>query len=234
MLDGGGKAPEIQTIENQDTNMLEGERRSHKITVSLRSPYMVRQINVAQFLTAIKKVYQEWIMQNPNADKSGATMLMRLELLSLKDHAYVTASVIDVWSIILNDLERFRDPNSISSFFATTYPCSYTEVDPQGDDEVRLESFKGRLHHELQRVAHIKLPVLDLVVSTDQKYGKLPFDLKNMVMNYLKSESLEAKSDRFKSVKPTRIKMTWRDNENKEDCGAYVMRHMETFMGTLA
>nr|GMC60180.1 uncharacterized protein LOC109155335 [Ipomoea batatas] len=124
-----------------------------------------------------EKVYQEWIMQNPNADKFGATMLMRLELLSLKDHVYVTASVIDVWSIILNDLERFRDPNSPSRFFVTTYPCSYTVVDPQGDDEVRLESFKGRLHHELQRVAHIKLSVLDLAVSTDQKYGKVPSDL---------------------------------------------------------
>nr|GMD19201.1 hypothetical protein DM860_018298 [Ipomoea batatas] len=100
------------------------------------------KINVAQFLTATEKVFQEWIMHNPNADnekyvfRSRATMLMRLELLSLKEHAYVSASVIDVWSIILNDLERFRDPNSPSRFFATTYPCSYTVVDPQGDDEV--------------------------------------------------------------------------------------------------
>nr|GMC80165.1 uncharacterized protein LOC109159180 [Ipomoea batatas] len=52
-------------------------------------------------------------------------------------------------------------------------------------------------------------------------------------MEYLKSEGLEAKSNRFKLVKPTRIKMAWRDNES-EDCGVYVMCHMETFMGFLA
>nr|GME07165.1 putative ulp1 protease family, C-terminal catalytic domain-containing protein [Ipomoea batatas] len=126
---------------------------------------------------------------------------------------------------------------------------SYTVVDPRGDDEARLEQFKENLHHELQPVAHVKLPALDLmffpmitsehsyvicfniknqridvidnsskVVSSDQKYGKVPSDFKYMVMEYLKSESLEAKSNRFKSVKPTRIKITWRDNENKEDC----------------
>nr|GMC63246.1 hypothetical protein Iba_chr02cCG11530 [Ipomoea batatas] len=59
VVDDGDKAPEIQKVENQDTNLLEGERRSRKITVTLRSPYMVRQINVAQFLTATEKVFQE-------------------------------------------------------------------------------------------------------------------------------------------------------------------------------
>nr|GMC56670.1 zinc finger BED domain-containing protein RICESLEEPER 2-like [Ipomoea batatas] len=38
----------------------------------------------------------------------------------------------------------------------------------------------------------------------------------------------------IQAVKPTRIKMAWRDNKNKEDCGVYVMRHMDTFMGSLA
>nr|GMD50356.1 putative ulp1 protease family, C-terminal catalytic domain-containing protein [Ipomoea batatas] len=71
-------------------------------------------------------------------------------------------------------------------------------------------------------------------VSNDQKYGKVSANLKNMVINYLKSEGLDAKFDRFKSVKPTRIKMSWRHNENKENCGVYVMRHMKTFMGSLA
>nr|GMD74642.1 uncharacterized protein LOC109162486 [Ipomoea batatas] len=137
---------------------------------------------------------------------------------------------------------------------------TYTVVDPRGDDAARLERFKETLHHELQLVAHVKLPALDLMffpmiasehsyvicfsiknqridiidnsskaVSNEQKYGK-----KYMVMEHLKSEGLEAKSNRFKSVKPTRIKMAWRDNENKEDCGVYVMRQMETFMGSLA
>nr|GMD06457.1 hypothetical protein DM860_018298 [Ipomoea batatas]GMD25406.1 hypothetical protein DM860_018298 [Ipomoea batatas] len=92
--------PEIQMVEKQEV-----ERRSRKITVPLRSPYLVRQINVGQFLTATEKVYQDWLMQNPNANieeyvfKSGDTMLMRMELLSLKGHAYVTASVLDSYTM---------------------------------------------------------------------------------------------------------------------------------------
>nr|GMD55791.1 uncharacterized protein LOC108225702 [Ipomoea batatas] len=238
IVDDYGKELEIQMVEKQEV-----ERRIRKITVPLRSPYMVRQINVGQFLTATEKVYQYWIMQNPNADMeyvfiSGATMLMRMELLSLKGHAYVTASVLDVWLIILNDLERFKDPNSSTRCFGTTYPCTYTVVDPRGDDADRLERFKENLHHEFQRVPHIKLPALDLMffpmiasehsyvicfniknqridiidnssksVTNDLKYGSVPSDLKYLVMEYLKSKGLEAKSNRFKSVKPTRIKM---------------------------
>nr|GMC46609.1 hypothetical protein DM860_007366 [Ipomoea batatas] len=164
IVDDSGKEAEIQMVEKQEV-----ERRSRKITVPLRSPYLVRQINVNQFLTATEKVYQDWLMQNPNANieeyvfKSWDTMLMRMKLLSLKGHAYVTASVLDVWSIILNDLERFKDPSSPTRFFATTYPCSYTVGDPQVDDAGRLKRFKENLQIEFQRVPHIKLSALDLL-----------------------------------------------------------------------
>nr|GMD03994.1 hypothetical protein Iba_chr06aCG14200 [Ipomoea batatas] len=63
IADDSSKEPEIQMVEKQEV-----ERRSRKITVPLRSPYLVRQINVGQFLTATEKVYQDWLMQNPNAD----------------------------------------------------------------------------------------------------------------------------------------------------------------------
>nr|GLL16895.1 hypothetical protein DM860_011184 [Ipomoea trifida] len=63
IVDDSGKEAEIQMVEKQEV-----ERRSRKITVPLRSPYLVRQINVNQFLTATEKVYQDWLMQNPNAN----------------------------------------------------------------------------------------------------------------------------------------------------------------------
>jgi len=30
---------------------------------------------------------------------------------------------------------------------------------------------------------------------------------------------------------PTRLRMSWRDNNNKVDYGVFAMRHMETYMG---
>nr|GMD78710.1 hypothetical protein DM860_011184 [Ipomoea batatas] len=52
IVDDSGKELEIQIVEKQEV-----ERRSRKITIPLRSPYLVRQINVGQFLTATEKVY---------------------------------------------------------------------------------------------------------------------------------------------------------------------------------
>nr|GMD78369.1 hypothetical protein DM860_017426 [Ipomoea batatas] len=54
IVDDSGKELEIQIVEKQEV-----ERRSRKITIPLRSPYLVRQINVGQFLTTTEKVYQD-------------------------------------------------------------------------------------------------------------------------------------------------------------------------------
>nr|GMD93371.1 zinc finger BED domain-containing protein DAYSLEEPER-like [Ipomoea batatas] len=123
------------------------------------------QINVAQQLTATEKVFQGWIMQNPNADndeyvfRSGETLLMRLEMPSLKQHAYVTASVTDVWSIILNGLERFRDPISPSRFFATAFPCN-ERIDIIDDSfaVVTNDAKYGKVHADLPLRDCVSLP----------------------------------------------------------------------------
>nr|GMD66265.1 hypothetical protein DM860_003580 [Ipomoea batatas] len=108
------------------------------------------------------------------------------------------------------------------------------------DSSPDLQRAVNRREHSYVIFFNIKSYRIDIIdnssksVTNDLKYGSVPSDLKYMVMEYLKSEGLEVKSNRFNTVKPTRIKMSWRDNENKEDCGVYVMRHMETFMGSLA
>nr|GLL26448.1 uncharacterized protein LOC109168900 [Ipomoea trifida]GLL46304.1 uncharacterized protein LOC109168900 [Ipomoea trifida] len=32
-------------------------------------------------------------------------------------------------------------------------------------------------------------------------------------------------------MKPRRLRMSWRDKKNTIDCGVFVMRHMETYVG---
>ena len=50
-----------------------------------------------------------------------------------------------------------------------------------------------------------------------------------LIQNGLESKASPFKS--FKKVKPERLALPWRDDKNKVDCGVYLMRHMETYMG---
>nr|GLL21271.1 uncharacterized protein LOC109154218 [Ipomoea trifida] len=70
-------------------------------------------------------------------------------------------------------------------------------------------------------------------MTNEAKYGQVPDELKKMFMKYLKAKGLEAKSNRFKAINHARLKMKsiTRDSKNKEDCGVFVMRHIETYMG---
>ena len=42
---------------------------------------------------------------------------------------------------------------------------------------------------------------------------------------------LLTKAAALKNLKPHRLAMHWRNSKNKKDCGVYVMRHMECYIG---
>lgn len=52
-----------------------------------------------------------------------------------------------------------------------------------------------------------------------------------MFATYLESKSLRKKASLFRDATIERLKMAWRNETNKVDCGVYTMRHMETYMG---
>ncbi|KAL3649826.1 hypothetical protein CASFOL_006229 [Castilleja foliolosa] len=62
-------------------------------------------------------------------------------------------------------------------------------------------------------------------------YSNIPASLGMMVKTFLESEGLGKKVQFLSNLNYDRLKMTWRDDKNEVDCGVYVMRHMETYMG---
>nr|GLL39972.1 uncharacterized protein LOC109162486 [Ipomoea trifida] len=60
----------------------------------------------------------------------------------------------------------------------------------------------------------------------NEKYGD-----KTMLAEYFHIKEDDAKSNLVKVLTPARLRMSWRDNSNKVDCGVFTMRHMETYMG---
>nr|GMD98918.1 uncharacterized protein LOC109162486 [Ipomoea batatas] len=65
----------------------------------------------------------------------------------------------------------------------------------------------------------------------NEKYGDVPTTLKTMLAEYFHIKEDDAKSNLVKALTPARLRMSWRDNSNKVDCGVFTMRHMETYMG---
>ncbi|CAI9288839.1 unnamed protein product [Lactuca saligna] len=54
--------------------------------------------------------------------------------------------------------------------------------------------------------------------------------LKKLLGNYLKTENYQ-NSIAFNKIKARVMKMTWKVEKEGSDCGVYLMRHMESYMG---
>ncbi|KAH6822084.1 hypothetical protein C2S53_020094 [Perilla frutescens var. hirtella] len=68
-------------------------------------------------------------------------------------------------------------------------------------------------------------------VDIRQQYGSAPFRLQTVFADHLYMEGLKTKSLMVRRACMARLEMSWRDTNNNNDCGVYVMRHMETYMG---
>lgn len=55
-----------------------------------------------------------------------------------------------------------------------------------------------------------------------------------MFCDWMMSNNHYLKGRQMMAVTIERLKMPWRDETNKIDCGIYTMRHMETYMGQKA
>nr|GLL49395.1 hypothetical protein DM860_003580 [Ipomoea trifida] len=49
-------------------------------------------------------------------------------------------------------------------------------------------------------------------------------------MQYMKKKGYESRSKRLKTINLVRLRIDWRDSNNKEDCGVFVMHHMESYL----
>nr|GMD52364.1 zinc finger BED domain-containing protein RICESLEEPER 2-like [Ipomoea batatas] len=69
--------------------------------------------------------------------------------------------------------------------------------------------------------------------STKTKYGHIPNNLLLLLAGYFRSLKHFAKAEWCLHFEPKRMTMKWRDANNTIDCGAYLMRHMESYAGQL-
>ncbi|XP_042009815.1 uncharacterized protein LOC121758492 [Salvia splendens] len=62
-------------------------------------------------------------------------------------------------------------------------------------------------------------------------YGHIPETLRSYFCHFLTKNGLHAYCKIVSNSKMQRLKMPWRTVDNVEDCGVFLMRHMETYKG---
>ncbi|KAK1393862.1 hypothetical protein POM88_012918 [Heracleum sosnowskyi] len=72
-----------------------------------------------------------------------------------------------------------------------------------------------------------------LIRDEDPKayYGKIPSILHSHFVKYLQWKGFQIKSHIVRKLKPLYLSMPWQTKRNSNDCGIFLMRHMETYKG---
>ncbi|GJZ58913.1 ulp1 protease family, C-terminal catalytic domain-containing protein [Tanacetum coccineum] len=179
---------------------------------------------------------------------------------SLRPKCEIHAGIIDLWSRKLNEEERHRNPNSPSRLFCHTGVLTAKMVkQPLGDfslfhvfkqemdrilktyneqiNEFDMVFFLIILHKHFFLLCfdlkHDCYGIIDNMATGDLfKYENVPIKLKELFMEYLSSMKHPNEST-MRNVWPRRLEMAWRTTNNNKDCSVFVMRHMETYDGTI-
>ncbi|KAK6126968.1 hypothetical protein DH2020_039287 [Rehmannia glutinosa] len=188
--------------------------------------------------------------------KAGDMIITREDFVTMRPGTYLSISLIDAWTKILNAKELLRSKSSPFRFFATTYSTRQLMiVDPFDlfcqslDTEIgdaipkKLQAYE-MFFFPICKSEHLFIIVFDMKRSCMQildnssvggtkcdKYEDVPANLGRFFAQYLMSTGCEHMGQEILQLSPSRISMPWRDAKNKVYCGISAMRHMETYMG---
>ncbi|XP_019163607.1 PREDICTED: uncharacterized protein LOC109159949 [Ipomoea nil] len=181
--------------------------------------------------------------------------------LSLTPGSQVDVAVIDAWAAVLNFLEHSKPRSAPSRHFASTFTTLTTVVDTSRGWEQRVVWFRERLMMDLRASPYENITAIDMIFFPILRCGHyflLCFDFVRGRYEIIDNDSYPtAKVDKyggcvdvlkailfefFEAISPSRatvcagavskrLQMGWRDSKNKINCGIFLMRHMETYVG---
>ncbi|WOH15124.1 hypothetical protein DCAR_0934661 [Daucus carota subsp. sativus] len=87
------------------------------------------------------------------------------------------------------------------------------------------------IFYNIKNAAYEIIDNIDREIDAQICYGDKPRILHYHFTDYLESKGLINISRRLRRLTPTFTKMTWQTTRNSIDCGIFLMRHMESYMG---
>ncbi|KAL1809459.1 hypothetical protein ACET3Z_026449 [Daucus carota] len=132
----------------------------------------------------------------------------------------------------LNRYAVFDDNMEIVLKLVNEIHCREYEV---SDFEMFLFPVFNGVHHYIV-CYNIKKPAWEIIdnqvqhMSFEETYGDLPWRLHDCFCQFLECYSL-GKQAGIAKLQPEVISMSWQTTDNVVDCGVFVMRHLESYMG---
>ncbi|KAK1359313.1 hypothetical protein POM88_043787 [Heracleum sosnowskyi] len=104
-----------------------------------------------------------------------------------------------------------------------------------GDFDMVFFPIHQGTHHYLicYDIKHPSWDIIDNIAywnDIETMYGGVPFSLHTLFVKFLRDENISCWKE-VAALKPAFVEMEWQTKENGVDCGIFVMRHMETYMG---
>ncbi|GJZ69431.1 ulp1 protease family, C-terminal catalytic domain-containing protein [Tanacetum coccineum] len=205
--------------------VLSGKRMINP-SFALVSPYYERKTMYTKPLSEAEKKIVEyiWSYKCPEGDIIFTGKGLQIEciwFLSLYPEIQLSSNIIDLWSIILNDEEKYRGKHSVTkNIYSSTRML---------DLKCNALGCMKKYRHEIEPI------MLDRYMSFKNKtIGYVDQYAILQIISFI--HYLECikhpKVDAFFSAIPKILRMPWRTTYNAVDCGLFVMRHMEMYNGS--
>ncbi|XP_042027159.1 uncharacterized protein LOC121774333 [Salvia splendens] len=217
-------------------------RTTKKIVEALCSPYNVRVVNIKGKLNKEDKEIMYWLMTHEESEyyemvyENNMMSMFKIDFHSLAPRTYVSINVIDAWVVYLNYHEKFKSKASPSRLFINTTPTVYN-ITARKSELTQAEAqkkFCTALNEFVSKIENFKWENYDMIffpIWANEHFYIMCFNLKMQMMDVIDNALISEELIKKKYGAAPSMLMPWQNDTNKVDCGVYVMRQMETYMG---
>ncbi|KAK1359676.1 hypothetical protein POM88_044150 [Heracleum sosnowskyi] len=132
-----------------------------------RSPYVLREIDITKNYTSQEYAMWRWMMKEGKKDKvehlfqNGDQYCIREHIESLMPQQNLVYSVMDVWSTLLNEKEKYKATESPLHLFFDI-GLSIELFDERKSEDAQYETYSVQMDRFFERYSNIKIQEYDL------------------------------------------------------------------------
>ncbi|KAL4590492.1 hypothetical protein LXL04_003422 [Taraxacum kok-saghyz] len=225
-------------------------KRNVKVSKMIYSPYMERiakikdrvkadELVLCNSIFASKRDTKEKVWENDMGD-----MLYQSDVYTFKSNFYINWRIINCWISIMNARECLKSDESLARLFLHS-DCMASDYMLDGSvlELTRMNQFNMLftatcnnldINPNLRSIglkpSYVLIDHIVRMGTTANRYGPIPLTLHKFFCYYLKSQrhpSLKALSKMEANIQNLPSSVT----KSGDNCGLYLMRHMECYMG---
>ncbi|XP_019192143.1 PREDICTED: uncharacterized protein LOC109186562 [Ipomoea nil] len=226
-------------------------RKFRNIPLHLRSPYWNKNKGSINNATPKEKVFSNYAFLEASSEHPGGETLFKYGDYYFTRDDFATmcngellSSFLDVWSLRFTLLNMPRAVGETKRVYFST--LVHLQIDPNDQwmkdlpTHIKMKNFNERLSYEITSFGNLDISDADLIFFAVHRHGHyflVCFNVKEHKVQVIDNKELPAsvsEKDKYGNCPHLLyLKLDWANTENVTDCGIYVLRHMETFRGTL-